>query len=71
MKNSIIQRLRKLEEKTQDRLIILAIIDGTEKECSVDELAQSKNASFVKVLRGNRLKDVDIINFWVDSLAEQ
>ena len=69
MKNSIIQRLRKLEEKTQDRLIILAIIDGTEKECSVDELAQSKDAKFVKVLRGKNITDVDIIISWLDSLA--
>lgn len=71
MKNGIIQRLRKLEERIQDRLVILAIINGIEKECSVDELAQSKGATFVRVLRGNKITDVDIISSWVDELAGQ
>lgn len=71
MKNNIIQRLRKLEEKVGDRLVVLAIIDGVEKECSVDELAQSKDAKFVKVLRGKKITDVDIIISWLDEVAGQ
>ncbi len=71
MKNGIIQRLRKLEEKVGDRLVILAIIDGVEKECSVDELAQCKDAKFIKVLRGKKITDVDVIISWLDKVAEQ
>ncbi len=70
MKSSIIQRLRRLEERIQDRLVILAVIDGVEKKCSVDELAQSKDAEFVRVLSGNKVDDVDIMVSWLDTLAE-
>ena len=58
MMNSILQRLKRLEEISPDRLVILANFDGVEKECSVDELEASPNASFIRVISGNSLDDV-------------
>ena len=58
MTNSILQRLKRLEEISPDRLVILANFDGVEKECSVDELEASPNASFIRVISGNSLDDV-------------
>lgn len=69
MTNSIIQRLKRLEEISPDRLVILANFDGVEKECSVDELAANPNACFVRVISGNSLDDVQRILNRIERIA--
>ncbi len=69
MTNSIIQRLKRLEEISPDRLVILANFDGVEKECSVDELAANPNASFIRVISGNSLDDVQRILNRIERIA--
>ena len=51
MKNSIVERLKRLEQIAPDKLVILADFDGVEKECSVDDLETNPNAKFIKVLK--------------------
>ena len=69
MKNSIIERLRKLEQIAPDKLVILADFDGEEKECTVDELEASPNASFIRVISGNSLDDVQRILNRIERIA--
>ena len=69
MTNSIIQRLKRLEEISPDRLVILANFDGVEKECSVDELEANPNACFVRVISGNSLDDVQRILNRIERIA--
>ena len=69
MTNSILQRLKRLEEISPDRLVILANFDGVEKECSVDELEASPNASFIRVISGNSLDDVQRILNRIERIA--
>ena len=69
MNNSIIRRLKRLEERVPDRLIILIGVDGEEKECKVDELLKYPDASLIKVISGNNVIDVDSIISWIDTLA--
>ena len=69
MMNSILQRLKRLEEISPDRLVILANFDGVEKECSVDELEASPNASFIRVISGNSLDDVQRILNRIERIA--
>ena len=69
MMNSILQRLKRLEEISPDRLVILANFDGVEKECSVDELEASPNASFIRVISGNSLDDVQRILNRIEVIA--
>ena len=69
MNNSIIHRLKRLEQRVPDRLIILIEVDGEEKECTVDELLKYPGASFIKVISGNNVADLDFILSWIDILA--
>lgn len=69
MTNSIIQRLKRLEEISPDRLVILANFDGVEKECSVDELEANPNACFIRVISGNSLDDVQRILNRIERIA--
>ena len=69
MKNSIIERLRKLEQIAPDKLIILADFDGVEKECTVDELKRNPAARFIRVLDGDSVKDLDAILNYLDVMA--
>lgn len=69
MNNNIIQRLKKLEQRVPNRLTILIEVDGEEKECTVDELLKYPGASFVKVISGNNVADIDFILSWLDILA--
>ena len=69
--HNIIDRLKRLERLTPDRLVILANIDGVEKECSVDELEANPNARFIKVLRGNCIEDVDKILNSIETIANE
>lgn len=66
---NIIQRLKRLEQCSPDRLVILAKIDGVEKKCSVDELAANPQTVFIRVLNGNSASDVDKILEWVGVLT--
>ncbi len=61
MNNSIIQRLKALEQIAPERLVILADFDGVEKKCSVDEYEASPNACFIRVISGDSLDDVQKI----------
>ena len=65
----IIERLRKLEQVVPDKLVILADFDGVEKECTVDELESSPNASFIRVISGNSLDDVQRILNRIEGIA--
>ena len=69
MSKSIIERLKRLEQLSPDRLVILADFDGVEKECSVDELEASPNASFIRVTSGNSLDDVQRILNRIERIA--
>ena len=69
MTNSILQRLKRLEEISPDRLVILANIDGVEKECSVDELEANPKAVFIRVISGNCLDDVQRILNRIERIA--
>ena len=71
MMNSILQRLKRLEEISPDRLVILANFDGVEKECSVDELEANPNAAFIRVISGNCLDDVQRILNRIDAVAHK
>ena len=66
---SIIERLRKLEQVVPDKLVILADFDGVEKECTVDELEASPNTSFIRVISGNSLDDVQRILNRIERIA--
>ena len=66
---SIIERLRKLEQVVPDKLVILADFDGVEKQCTVDELEASQNASFIRVISGNSLDDVQRILNRIERIA--
>ncbi len=61
MYNSIIQRLKALEQIAPDRLVILADFNGVEKECTIDELEASPNACFIRVISGDSIDDVQRI----------
>ena len=65
----IIERLRKLEQVVPDKLVILADFDGVEKQCTVDELEASRNASFIRVISGNSLDDVQRILNRIERIA--
>ena len=67
--NSILQRLKRLEEISPDRLVILANFDGVEKECSVDELEANPKAVFIRVISGNSLDDVQRILNRIEVIA--
>ena len=69
MSNSIIQRLKRLEQISPNRLVILADFDGVEKECSVDELEANPNACFIRVVSGNSLDDVQKILNRIEAIA--
>ena len=69
MTNSIIQRLKRLEQISPNRLVILADFDGVEKECSVDELEANPKAVFIRVISGNSLDDVQRILNRIEVIA--
>ena len=69
MTNSIIQRLKRLEQISPNRLVILADFDGVEKECSVDELEANPNTCFIRVVSGNSLDDVQRILNRIEGIA--
>lgn len=61
---SIASRLTKLENMRPSRIVLLACMpDGTEREMSAPEYvdAVKDGADMVRVLRGNDLRDVDLI----------
>ena len=65
----IIERLRKLEQIAPDKLVILADFDGEKKQCTVDELEANPNASFIRVISGNSLDDVQRILNRIERIA--
>ena len=71
MKNSIVERLKRLEQIAPDKLVILADFDGVEKECSIGDLETNSNAKFIKVLKGNCLEDVDEIINIIEAIANE
>ena len=61
---SIASRLTKLENMRPSRIVLLARMpDGTEQEMSAPEYVEAvkDGAEMVRVLRGNDLRDVDLI----------
>lgn len=61
---SINSRLTRLEGMRPSRLVVLArMSDGTEREMTAPEYVEAvkDGADMVRVLRGNDLRDVDLI----------
>lgn len=61
---SIASRLTKLENMRPSRIVLLARMpDGTEREMSALEYVEvvKDGADMIRVLRGNDLRDVDMI----------
>lgn len=61
---SITSRLSRLENMRPSRLVVLARMpDGAEREMSAREYAEAvkDGAEMIRVLRGNDLKDLDLI----------
>ena len=61
---SIVSRLTQLENMRPSRIVLLARMpDGTEQEMSAPEYVEAvkDGAEMVRVLRGNDLRDVDLI----------
>ena len=61
---SIASRLTKLENMRPSRIVLLARMpDGTEREMSALEYVEvvKDGADMIRVLRGNDLRDVDLI----------
>ena len=69
MSYNIIQRLKKLEQASPSKLLLLCSFCGVEKECTVDELEASPNASFIRVISGNSLDDVQKILNRIERIA--
>lgn len=65
----VISRLKRLEQKKPECLTVLAKIGGIEKRCSVDEFVTYSNATFVRVLDGTNLHDVDRIIDYLEVTA--
>lgn len=61
---SVVSRLTKLENMRPSRIVLLSRMpDGTEQEMSAPEYVEAvkDGAEMVRVLRGNDLRDVDLI----------
>lgn len=69
MSYNIIQRLKKLEQASPSKLLLLCSFCGVERECTVDELEASPNASFIRVISGNSLDDVQRILNRIERIA--
>ena len=62
--NAIFSRLKKLEAMRPARLVVLARMpDGTEQEMTAPEYVEAARdgADFLRVVRGNDLRDVDLV----------
>lgn len=69
MSYNIIQRLKKLEQASPSKLLLLCSFCGVERECTIDELEASPNASFIRVISGNSLDDVQRILNRIEGIA--
>lgn len=68
--NSIKSRLERLEQYAPDSLTILAMVDDKEIECNVKDFLKLPNATFIKVLNGTDLADLDkLLDEWVGGLS--
>ena len=71
---SIASRLTKLENMRPSRIVLLARMpDGTEREMSAPEYVEAvkDGADMVRVLRGNDLRDVDLILGTIHSVIDR
>jgi hypothetical protein len=61
MKNGILNRLRELENKNGNALVILTkLTNGSTREMNISEYEKScKNVRFIRMLRGNSLSEID------------
>ena len=51
MSYNIIQRLKKLEQASPSKLLLLCSFCGVERECTIEELEANPDACFIKVLK--------------------
>ena len=56
MSYNIIQRLKKLEQASPSKLLLLCSFCGVERECTIEA---NPDACFIKVLKGNNISEVD------------
>ena len=69
MSYNIIQRLKKLEQASPSKLLLLCSFCGVERECTIEELEANPNASFIRVISGNSLDDVQRILNRIERIA--
>lgn len=66
----ILKKIKELEKAAPDKLIILVDDNGTKRETTVNELIKNPNLSFIKVLKGNSIKDIDSILSYLEPKFE-
>ena len=64
MSYNIIQRLKKLEQASPSKLLLLCSFCGVERECTID-------ACFIKVLKGNNISEVDKVLKHIEIVADR
>ena len=71
MSYNIIQRLKKLEQASPSKLLLLCSSCGVERECTIEELEANPDACFIKVLKGNNISEVDKVLKHIEIVADR
>lgn len=71
MSYNIIQRLKKLEQASPSKLLLLCSFCGVERECFIEELEANPDACFIKVLKGNNISEVDKVLKHIEIVADR
>ena len=68
--SGIIERLKRLEQASPSKLLLLCSFCGVERECTIEELEANPDASFIKVLKGNNISEVDKVLKHIEIVAD-
>ena len=71
MSYNIIHRLKKLEQASPSKLLLLCSFCGVERECTIEELEANPDACFIKVLKGNNISEVDKVLKHIEIAADR
>ena len=71
MSYNILQRLKKLEQASPSKLLLLCSFCGVERECYVEELEANPDACFIRVLSGNNIPDVEKVLKHIEIVADR
>ena len=71
MSYNIIQRLKKLEQASPSKLLLLCSFCGVERECYAEELEANPDACFIRVLSGNNISDVEKVLKHIEIVADR